>query len=153
MTQELKTLKNLHFNGQLLAKIHVWAKKSTEKLYFMALECDAEFEEKLTCGLKMTWGIWKIFTRAHEILKIGTVMASFCLKLKMYELKIYRGVMCHDNEEWCKNWRGIELPVQMRNDMRNLTNLTWALKYLPHLHFKVYNAWATKLQRIYISWH
>ena len=30
----------------------------------------------------------------------------------MYQLKIYRGVMCHDNEEWCKNWRGIDLSVQ-----------------------------------------
>ena len=39
-------------------------------------------------------------------------MAYFCLKLKMYEFKIYRGVMCHENEEWCKNWKGINLPVQ-----------------------------------------
>ena len=30
----------------------------------------------------------------------------------MNELKIYRGVMCHDNEEWCKVWRGIDLSVQ-----------------------------------------
>ena len=30
----------------------------------------------------------------------------------MYELKIYREVMCHENEEWCKIWRGIDLPVQ-----------------------------------------
>ena len=30
----------------------------------------------------------------------------------MYELKIYRGVLCHDNEEWCKIWRGINLSVQ-----------------------------------------
>ena len=30
----------------------------------------------------------------------------------MYELKIYRGVMCHDNEEWSKNWRGIDLSVR-----------------------------------------
>ena len=30
----------------------------------------------------------------------------------MYELKIYRGVMCHDNEEWFKIWRGIDLSVQ-----------------------------------------
>ena len=30
----------------------------------------------------------------------------------MYELKIYRGVMCHDNEEWCKIWREIDLPFQ-----------------------------------------
>ena len=61
---------------------------------------------------KVTWGIWDIFTRALESLKIGTLMGFFCPKLKMYELKIYRGVMCHDNEEWCKNWRGIDLSVQ-----------------------------------------
>ena len=30
----------------------------------------------------------------------------------MYELKIYRGVMCHDNEEWSKNWKGIDLSVR-----------------------------------------
>ena len=30
----------------------------------------------------------------------------------MYELKIYRGVICHDNEEWCKIGRGIDLLFQ-----------------------------------------
>ena len=30
----------------------------------------------------------------------------------MYELKIYRGVIYHDNEERCKTWRGIDLPFQ-----------------------------------------
>ena len=64
------------------------------------------------CFQKLTWGIWQIFTRALESLQIGTLMASFCLKLKMYELKIYRGVMCHGNAEWCKNWRGIFWSVQ-----------------------------------------
>ena len=61
---------------------------------------------------KMAWGIWQIFIRVHESLKIGAMMASFCLMLKIYEVKIYRRVMCHDNEEWCKNWRGIDLPIQ-----------------------------------------
>ena len=27
-------------------------------------------------------------------------------------LKIYRGVFCHDNEEWCKNLKGTDLSVQ-----------------------------------------
>ena len=65
------------------------------------------------CFQKMTWETWQIFTRALESLQIETLMASFCLKLEMYELKIYRGVMCHDNEEWCKIWRGIDLSVQI----------------------------------------
>ena len=30
----------------------------------------------------------------------------------MYELKIYRGVMCHDNKQWLKIWRRIDLSVQ-----------------------------------------
>ena len=30
----------------------------------------------------------------------------------MYELKIYKGVIGHDNEEWIKIWRGIALSVQ-----------------------------------------
>ena len=30
----------------------------------------------------------------------------------MHELKIYRGVMCYDNEEWCKIWEGTDLSVQ-----------------------------------------
>ena len=62
--------------------------------------------------LKMTWGIWDIFTIALESLKIGTFMAFFCLKLKMCEFGNYRGVMCHDKEEWCKNWTGIVLSVE-----------------------------------------
>ena len=30
----------------------------------------------------------------------------------MHELKLYRGVLCHDNEELYKNWRGTDLSVQ-----------------------------------------
>ena len=74
----------------------------------MTLEC----EENWLVLWKMIWGIWQIFTRAHESLKIGTLMESFCLKLKMYELKIYREVMCDDNEKWYKSGRGIDLPVK-----------------------------------------
>ena len=61
---------------------------------------------------KMTWGIWEIFTRALESLKIGTLMGFFCPKLKMHELKIYWGVISHENEQWCKTWRGINFSVQ-----------------------------------------
>ena len=30
----------------------------------------------------------------------------------MYELKTYRGVICHDNEQWCKIGKGIDLSFQ-----------------------------------------
>ena len=51
----------------------------------------------------------KIFSRA---LKIGILMGSFNPNLKKYELKIDRGVICHDNEELRKIWRGTDLTFQ-----------------------------------------
>ena len=69
----------------------------------MALKIDATFEGKLTCAFKndmmnLANFHWSIF----ESLKIGTLVGSFYPKKKMYELKIYRGVLSHDNKEWCK---------------------------------------------------
>ena len=54
----------------------------------------------------------KFHQSTFESLKIWTFIGSFYRKNKMYELKIYGGVMCHDNEEWCKIWTGIDWPVQ-----------------------------------------
>ena len=68
---------------------------------------------------KITWGIWKIFTRALESLKIGTLMGFFSPKLKICELKIYRGSICHDNEKRCKIGRGIDLSFQSWHDNFN----------------------------------
>ena len=76
----------------------------------------------------------------------------------MYELKIYKGVMSHDNEEWCKIWKGIDLSVQ--NWHEELAEF-WPKrsKNLKNLHFngmrltKVYNVWAKKVQRSYVWWH
>ena len=61
---------------------------------------------------KMTWTIWQIFTKAHKSLKIETFIGSFYPKQKMYDLKIYKGVMCYDNEDWCKIGKRIDLSVQ-----------------------------------------
>ena len=74
----------------------------------VTLKSDTKFGDESACCFKLTWGIWQIFTRALESVKIGTLMGTFCPKQKIYELKIYRRVMCHDNEEW--------------HDMRNLMN-------------------------------
>ena len=81
----------------------------------MTLKGDANFEEKLVVW-KMTWGIWPIFIRAIESLKFGILMGSFNPNWQKYELQIHRGVMCHDNEEWCKIWKGIDLSFQNLHD-------------------------------------
>ena len=40
------------------------------------------------CFQKLTWGIWQMFTCSLESLQIGTLMAYFCRKLKMYDLSV-----------------------------------------------------------------
>ena len=65
----------------------------------------------------------------------------------MYELEIYREVMCHDKIEWCKIWRGIKI-VSSKSTWGTSQTLTRALKNLKNLHFNgllltyVYNVWA-----------
>ena len=41
------------------------------------------------------------FDPTLESLKICSLMGSFWSKYIMFELKNYRGVMCHDTEGWC----------------------------------------------------
>ena len=65
----------------------------------MTLESDAKFEEKLTCGLESDMRNLVIFHQSSQKSQTGTVMGSFYPKQKIYELKVYRGVMCHDNDE------------------------------------------------------
>ena len=66
----------------------------------MIFNIDATFEGKLTCPYKNHMRNLANFQQSmFESLKIGTLIGSFYLKQKMYELKIYIGVLCHDNEE------------------------------------------------------
>ena len=66
----------------------------------MALNTDATFEGKLICAFKNDMANLANFHQStFESLKIGALMGSFYPKQKMYQLKIYRGVLCQDNEE------------------------------------------------------
>ena len=63
----------------------------------MVLNTDAKFERKLTRAFKNDT---KNFHQSmFESLKLGSLVGSFQPKQKMYELKIYREVMCYVNEE------------------------------------------------------
>ena len=69
----------------------------------MTLESDAKFEEKLTFSLESNIKNLANFHQSTCKSQSGTLMGLFCPKLKIFELKIQWGVMCHENEEWCKN--------------------------------------------------
>ena len=59
----------------------------------MALNIDVKFEGKLTSAFKNDMrNLAKFYQSTFESLKIWTFVGSFYPK-------IYRGVMCHDNEE------------------------------------------------------
>ena len=59
---------------------------------------------------KMTWGIWQIFTRAIESLKLAYWWDPLIQSRKSVSLKSTE--KCHGNEEWCKIWRGIDFSFQ-----------------------------------------
>ena len=67
----------------------------------MELSIDAKFEKKkMTCAFKNDMRHLAHFQQSmFGSLKIGTLMGSFYPKQKMYELKIYRRVLCYDSEE------------------------------------------------------
>ena len=66
----------------------------------MALNIDAKFEGKLTCAFKNDMrNLANFHQSTFEYLNFGTFIGSFYPKKKMYELKVYRGVMCHDKKE------------------------------------------------------
>ena len=112
MNFDLSTQKSQKFALWLILFGNVWPKK-VQRSYLSWLESDAKFEEKLTFGLENNIkNLANVHQSTRASLKIGTLMGFFCPKLKIFELKIYRGVMCHENEEWCKNWRGIDFSVQ-----------------------------------------
>ena len=65
----------------------------------MALNIDATFGRKLTCAFENDMrNLANFHQSTFESLKIGTLMGSFQSKQKIFELKIYMGVLCHDNE-------------------------------------------------------
>ena len=61
---------------------------------------DAKFEGEMTCAFKNGMkNLASFHQNMFESLKIWTLMGSFYLKQKMYELEVYKEVLCNNNEE------------------------------------------------------
>ena len=63
------------------------------------LEGDSKFEEKVTCGLENYMKNLADFHQSTRKSQNWDFYWAFYPKQKIYELKISRRVMCHDNEE------------------------------------------------------
>ena len=96
------------------------------------------------------------FSPEHlKVSKLKFLMGSFNPKLKKYKLKIHRGVIRHENEEWQnlkRNW--LVISTLIWGIWRILTRVLESLK---NFHFnvlllnKVYIFWAKKVKRSYLS--
>ena len=65
----------------------------------MALKSDVKFKEKLTSGFKYYMRNLVNFHPTTQKSRHFTLMGYFCPKYKRFELKKYRGVISHDNEQ------------------------------------------------------
>ena len=128
-------------------------KRSTKELYFMTPECDAKFEERLTCGLEnemrnlanfhqstqnsQNWGF-------HWILlyKVENVWGELCIMTMTNDVKFEIKFTCHLKFAWA---------------IQHI--LTRALKNINNFHFnvliltKLYNVSAKKVQKDYVWLH
>ena len=65
----------------------------------MTLNSEAKFKEKLTCGFKYDTRNLVNFHPTLQKSENFISMGSFCPKYIRFELKNYRGVIFHDNEQ------------------------------------------------------
>ena len=104
----------------------------------------------------MTWGIWRILTRALESLKKFHFKALLLSKVCFFGAK-YRGVIFHDTEEGYKIWRGIDFSFQNWHkefdkfwpDYSKVSEINFNGLFLS----KICIVWAKKVQRSCLSWH
>ena len=87
------------------------------KIYRGVMCHDNEEWCKIWRGINLLFQNWheefdKFWPEHSKVSKISTWMRSFSAKYILFELEKYREVIFHDNEEWCKIWRGIELSFQ-----------------------------------------
>ena len=75
LTRALKSLKNLHCIGLLMTKVYnVWGEKVQKSYLTLDLRMIHNMKKNWLVVWEMTWGIWRILTRALESVKIGTLI-------------------------------------------------------------------------------
>ena len=75
LTRALKSLKNLHCIGLLMTKVcNVWGEKVQKSYLTWDLRMIQNMKKNWLVVWEMTWGIWRILTRALESVKIGTLI-------------------------------------------------------------------------------
>ena len=154
LIRALKSLKNLHFDWSFLVMFDL---KTYRGVYFMTLEVDAKFEEKLTCVLENNVRNLKFSPEYLKVSKLGVWWDSFFQSWKCMSLKFTGKLFCHNNEEWCKIGRGIDLSFQ--NWHESFDKFWPEYLKISKFHFnglpltKVYHVWVKKVHGSYVWCH
>ena len=72
--------------------------KKYRGVIFIILKSDAKFEENLTCGFENDISNLANFNQSTCKSQNWDFDGIVLSKVEIHELKIYRGVMCHDDE-------------------------------------------------------
>ena len=141
-----KVSKIYNLMGCFFTKVYnVWAKKVQRNYISWHLSVIQNLKKNWLVVWKMTWGIWQIFTRAHERPKLGTLIRSFHTKSS---LKL-TGELCAMTMKNDANLKR-NCFASSKLTWRILKSLTRPLKNLKNIHFngllltKVYNVWAKR---------
>ena len=99
---------NLNLDGFLLSKGYKALDEKVQKSYVSwHWRVMQSLKKNWLLVPKMTWGIWWILMRTVASRKICTLICYSCWKYIIFEPKRYRGVICHNTEEWSnlrRNW-------------------------------------------------
>ena len=121
LTWALKSLKDFYFNGLFMGKVYVvWTKKLERSYPSWHWRWMQNLKKNWLVAWKMTRGIWQIFTRALESVKIGTLMGPFAQSRKCMTLKFTEELCVMTMKNYTKTEE--ELTCRFKTDMRNFTN-------------------------------
>ena len=92
---------------------NVWAKKKYRGIKFDCIEDWCKIWKQTDLHFLKWHEEFGKFSSQH-VRKSKNWVSSWVLLSKVENVWawIYRGVMCHENEEWCKVWRAIDLSIQ-----------------------------------------
>ena len=102
-------LRNLYFDRLLLLKVYKISAKKNRRVVPHDIEKWCKIWRKTDLLLQIWQEFGEIWPKHSKISKMCTLIGSFYAKYMTLDLKKYRGVIFHDNEEWCKIWRKTDL--------------------------------------------
>ena len=148
-----QSLNNLHFDWFLLCKVYnVWPKKFRGS--FMKLKTNAKFEEKLNCGSENDMRNLSNFHQSTRKSQNWDFDGNLLFKVENIWVKnLQMSYMTLKNDGKLEE----ELTCRSKLVWGIWQILTRTLESLKNLHFngllvtKVFNVWAKKVQRSYVS--